>query len=87
MSPHGDHNDKNRRQGRPAKRLRDDLDKYWSDTIWQRTAQYIGDGMLRHSPNHGTLRLPNDDDDDDDDDDFPLGWHCIFVPNTSLKLR
>ena len=25
--------------------------------------------MLRHSPNHGTLRLPNDDDDDDDDDE------------------
>ena len=24
--------------------------------------------MLRPSPNHGTLRLPNDDDDDDDDD-------------------
>ena len=31
--------DKKRRQGRPAKRWRDDLDKYWSDTIWQRTAQ------------------------------------------------
>ena len=28
--------DKKRRQGRPAKRWRDDLDKYW---IWQRTAQ------------------------------------------------
>ena len=28
------------RQGRPAKRWRDDLDKYWSDTIWQRIAQY-----------------------------------------------
>ena len=24
--------------------------------------------MLTLSPNHGTLRLPNDDDDDDDDD-------------------
>ena len=35
--------DKKRRQGRPAKRWRDDLDKYWSDTIWQRTAQ---DGNL-----------------------------------------
>ena len=32
--------DKKRRQGRPAKRWRDDLDKYWSDTIWQRTAKY-----------------------------------------------
>ena len=31
--------DKKRRQGRPAKRWRDDLDKYWSNTIWQRTAQ------------------------------------------------
>ena len=30
--------DKKRRQGRPAKRWREDLDKYWSDTIWQRTA-------------------------------------------------
>ena len=30
--------DKKRRQGRPAKRWRDDLDKYWSGTIWQRTA-------------------------------------------------
>ena len=29
------------RQGRPAKR--DDLDKYWSDTIWQRKAQ---DGLF-----------------------------------------
>ena len=31
--------DKKRRQGRPAKRWRDDLDKYRSDTIWQRTAE------------------------------------------------
>ena len=30
---------KKRRQGRPAKLWRDDLDKYWSDTIWQRTVQ------------------------------------------------
>ena len=42
VSPIGDHNiyDKKRRQGRPAKRRRDELDKYWSDTIWQKTAQY-----------------------------------------------
>ena len=55
--------DKKRRQGRPGKRWRDDLDKYWSDTIWQRTAQdrSFGD-MLRPSPNNGTQRLPNDDD-------------------------
>ena len=25
-------------------------------------------GHIRHSPIHGTLRLPNDDDNDDDDD-------------------
>ena len=31
--------DKKRRQWRPAKRWRDDLDKYWSDMIWQRTSQ------------------------------------------------
>ena len=31
--------DKKIRQGRPAKRWRDDLDKYWSDRTWQRTAQ------------------------------------------------
>ena len=58
--------DKKIRQGRPAKRWRDDLDKYWSDTIWQRTAQdrVIWRLMLRPSPNHGTQRLPNDDDDE-----------------------
>ena len=28
-----------RRQRRPAKRWRDDLEKYWSDTIWQKKAQ------------------------------------------------
>ena len=32
--------DNKRRQGRPAKRWRDDLDKYWRYTIWQRTSQY-----------------------------------------------
>ena len=31
--------EKKRLQVRPAKRRRDHLDKYWSDTIWQRTAQ------------------------------------------------
>ena len=34
--------DKKRRQGRPTKRWGDDLDKYWSYTIWQRTAQDMG---------------------------------------------
>ena len=32
--------DTKRRQGRAAKRWRNDLEKYWSDPIWQRTAQY-----------------------------------------------
>ena len=59
--------DKKRQHERPAKRCRDDLhghmDKYWSDTIWRRTAQYmLGDGMLMPSPNHGRLRLSNGDD-------------------------
>ena len=58
--------DKKIRQGRPAKRWRNDLDKYWSDTIWQRTDKTgsFGDDMLRPLPNHGTQRLPNDDDDE-----------------------
>ena len=56
--------DKKRRQGRPAKRWRDDLDKYWRDTIWQRTAQgrLTWGIMLRPLPNHGKMWLPNDDD-------------------------
>ena len=29
--------------------------------------------MLRSSPDHGTLRLPNDDDEDDYDDDGGSG--------------
>ena len=33
--------------------------------------------MLRPSPNHGTLRLPNDDDNDDDDDDFSLARSAV----------
>ena len=35
------------RQRRPVKRWRDDLDKCWSDTIWQRTAQHSGTSLLR----------------------------------------
>ena len=31
--------DKKSRQGRPAKRWRDDLDKYWSDTIYMYMAE------------------------------------------------
>ena len=59
--------DKKRRQGRPAKRWREDLDKYWSDTIWQRTAQYMVI-WRRHAEAFAqprTQRLPNDDDDDE----------------------
>ena len=62
--------DQNRRQGRPAKRWRDDLEKYLSDTIWQRTAQ---DMLIwrRHAEAFAqprTQRLPNDDDDE------PIRW-------------
>ena len=40
VSPLGDHTTrKDDRQGRPAKQWRDDMDKYWSDMIWQSTAQ------------------------------------------------
>ena len=33
--------------------------------------------MLRPSPNHQTLRLPNDDDDNDDDDDADVCHPCF----------
>ena len=61
--------DKKRRQGRPAKRWRDDVDKYWMTRYGrgQHNTGSFGDDMLRPSPNHGTQRLPNDDDDGDDD--------------------
>ena len=39
LSPLQRPHDKKRRQVRPAKRWIDDLDKFWSDTIWKRTAQ------------------------------------------------
>ena len=55
--------DKKRRQGRPAKRWKDDLDKYWSDTIWQTAQDRLT--WSRHAEafaQHGALRLPNDDD-------------------------
>ena len=38
--------DKKRRQGRPAKRWRDDLDKYWSYTIWQAAEDSTRQGNL-----------------------------------------
>ncbi len=38
-----------------------DEETTWTNT---RTGQ-LGDGVLRHSPNHGTLWLPNDDNDED----------------------
>ena len=34
--------------------------------------------MLRHSPNHGTQRLPNDDDDDPD-----FGWGSLVFTQSS----
>ena len=42
VSPHGGHTSTTRKGNKrdwSAMRWRDDLDKYWSDTIWQRTAQ------------------------------------------------
>ena len=36
--------------------------------------------MLRHSPNHGTQRLPNDNDDYDDDDD-------IYMSNDLSQIK
>ena len=35
--------------------------------------------MLRPSPNHGALQLPNDDDDDDDDDENVLLLYFIHL--------
>ena len=40
--------------------------------------------MLRHSPNHGTQRLPNDDDDDDDDDVLVVDDNILHVKTTTL---
>ena len=69
VSPIGGHNIMTRKhpQWRPAKRWRDDLDKYWRDTIWQRTAQ---DRLTwrRHAEAFAQPRdptLPNDDDEDE----------------------
>ena len=62
-----------------------DLVKYWSDTIWQRTAQ---DRLTwRASPKHGTLRLPDDDDDEHNVVQLRLGLQrhelCINNENAS----
>ena len=56
---------KKRRHGKPAKRRRDDLDKYWIDRIWQRTAQYRLN-WRRHAETFDKPRdttLPSDEDD------------------------
>ena len=39
--------DKKRRQWRPAKRWKDDLDKYWSDAIYGRGLRNMGNGQIR----------------------------------------
>ncbi len=73
--------DKKRWQGRPAKPWRDSLGIYWSDTIWQRTAQ---DRLTwrRHDEAftklYGTLWLPNDDGADDDET-----WEYMFTFQTA----
>ena len=38
----------------------------------------LGDGLLRHSPNHGTLRLLSDDDDN--------GLYRTFLYSITLTL-
>ena len=61
--------DNNIKEDHAAKRWSDDLDKHWSDTIWQRTAQLRHDNLevayacrvLRPTTGH-VLRLTNDDD-------------------------
>ena len=57
--------DKKRRQRSLAKQWRDDLDEYWTDTIWYRTAQdritWWSHAEVFAQPQ--TLRLPNDDAD------------------------
>ena len=63
----GDHKHYNKkiRQGRPAKRWREDQGNTGA-TRYDRGQHNIGsfgDGMLRPSPNHRTQRLPDDDDD------------------------
>ena len=75
------------------KGCRDDLDKYCSDTIWQRTAQ---DRLTwrRHAepfaqPRDTSLRLPNDDDDDyaaaaaADGGDICI-YHILYIYNTYM---
>ena len=45
-----------RLRGRPAKRWRDDLDEYWNETTWQRTAQ-DRQTWKQHAEAFGTIRL------------------------------
>ena len=54
-------------QWRPVKRWRDDLEKYWRDTIWQRTAldRLTWRQHAEALTQPRDTRLPNDDDDDE----------------------
>ena len=45
----------------------------------------FGDGMLRPSPNHGTLRLPNDDD-DDMQMYFITTQHCTKITRSNTNI-
>ena len=59
---------------------KDDLDKYWSDTIWERSAQ---DRLTwrRHAeafPKPRDTTAPDDDDDNDDDYDYTF-HECVLV--------
>ena len=46
----------------------------------QHKTGYLGDGMLRPSPNHGTIRLPNDDN------TILLYWNGQLVCTPALGL-
>ena len=50
--------DKKRRQGRPVKRWREDLDKYWSDTPNHGTL------WLPNDDDHGSVSLTRDVNED-----------------------
>ena len=60
---------KERWQGRPAKRWRDDLDKYGSDTIWQRTAH-----------DRLTWRRHAEAFTQEQDTTAAQWWWCLFAP-------
>ena len=75
VTPHGDH-----LTGKDDKGDQPSGGETWTNTGATRNGRGPHKhGMLRHSPNHGTQRLPNDDDDD-------MCMHvCVIVPTVYLK--